>query len=135
MLDFFIFEGKTQSTGHEYQVSDSKIVNESILFPSKKIISSLERIVDGNKLYTPDSPIPFQIRTDTGLLVEYGLTKRLFTQSPNIIDAVIQTQSTDNGQTWSSPIITKDPKLFIIGKSILDQPAVAKPGKWKKGPS
>ena len=56
------------------------------------------------------------------------------TNSTCPIFAVWQTQSTDNGQTWSDPIITKDAKLFVIGKSILDQPAVAKPGKWKKGP-
>lgn len=42
------------------------------------------------------------------------------------IAAVWQTHSTDNGKTWSKPIITKDAKLFVIGKSIKEQPGVAK---------
>jgi hypothetical protein len=40
--------------------------------------------------------------------------------------AVWQSHSTDNGKTWSKPIITKNAKLFVIGKSIKEQPGVAK---------
>jgi hypothetical protein len=42
------------------------------------------------------------------------------------IAAVWQSHSADGGKTWSKPIITKDAKLFVIGKSIKDQPGVAK---------
>lgn len=132
--DFFMFAEKVQSTGHEYKLHDNKVLNESIMFPSKEIIKYLDRNIDGGKLYTPESPVPFQLKYNNDITVEFGLTKKLILRQPSIIDAVIQTQSTDNGQTWSDPIITKDAKLFEIGKSILDQPAVAKPGKWKKGP-
>ena len=42
--------------------------------------------------------------------------------------------SIDNGKTWSDDIIATDSKLFIIGKSLLEQPGVAKPGRYKVGP-
>jgi len=42
------------------------------------------------------------------------------------IAIVWQSHSTDNGKTWNKPIITKDAKLFVIGKSIKEQPGVAK---------
>ena len=48
-----------------------------------------------------------------------------FEQADCPIAIVWQSQSTDNGKTWSKPIITKDAKLFVIGKSIKEQPGVA----------
>lgn len=42
------------------------------------------------------------------------------------IISVWQYHSTDGGKTWSRPIITKDAKLFVIGKTIKEQPGVAK---------
>jgi hypothetical protein len=50
------------------------------------------------------------------------------------IEGVFQITSADNGQTWSNPVVTKDSKLFVIGKSLFDQPGIAKPGKYKIGP-
>ena len=40
---------------------------------------------------------------------------------------VYQSLSTDNGKTWSPPVITKDAKLFEIGKLITEQSWSAKP--------
>jgi hypothetical protein len=50
------------------------------------------------------------------------------------IEGVFQIASADNGQTWSEPIVTKESKLFVIGKSLFDQLGIAKPGKYKIGP-
>lgn len=48
------------------------------------------------------------------------------THENDAIIAVWQSHSIDGGKTWSKPIITKDAKLFVIGKSIKEQPGVAK---------
>ena len=50
------------------------------------------------------------------------------------IVAVWQSFSKDLGKSWSDPIITKDSKLFVMGKTPYEQPGVAKPGKFKLGP-
>jgi hypothetical protein len=42
--------------------------------------------------------------------------------------------SYDNGKTWVEPTVTTDSKLFKIGKSLLEQEGIAKPGKYKIGP-
>lgn len=41
---------------------------------------------------------------------------------------VSQTMSTDQGKSWSAPLITREARLFAIGVSALDQPDAAKPG-------
>ena len=41
---------------------------------------------------------------------------------------VSQTLSTDQGKSWSAPVITSESRLFTIGKSALDQPDAAQPG-------
>jgi hypothetical protein len=43
------------------------------------------------------------------------------------VDAVYQSFSTDNGKTWSDPIVTTDAKIFEIGKSWLEQSFIARP--------
>lgn len=44
-----------------------------------------------------------------------------------IFDAVYQSFATDNGKTWSDPIVTTDAKIFEIGKSWLQQSFIARP--------
>lgn len=46
--------------------------------------------------------------------------------TPCPITAVWQYHSIDGGKTWSKPKVTKDAKLFVIGKTIKEQPGVAK---------
>ncbi|NHZ92042.1 hypothetical protein F2P45_23985 [Massilia sp. CCM 8733] len=41
---------------------------------------------------------------------------------------VSQTSSTDEGKSWSAPLITSSSRLFTIGASALDQPDAARPG-------
>jgi len=43
------------------------------------------------------------------------------------IVAVYQSTSTDEGKTWSDPIITKDAKIYELGKSTLEQSFIARP--------
>jgi hypothetical protein len=43
------------------------------------------------------------------------------------IVAVYQSISTDDGKTWADPIITKDAKIYELGKSILEQSFIARP--------
>jgi hypothetical protein len=56
----------------------------------------------------------------------------------NIVGAkvlrVIQTISTDGGKTWSEPIITTDSKIFVMGKPLIEQTGIAKPGEYSIGP-
>lgn len=42
---------------------------------------------------------------------------------------VSQTTSTDQGKSWSAPLITSASRLFTIGASALDQPDGARPGE------
>lgn len=49
----------------------------------------------------------------------------LFSKCP--ITAVWQSISTDEGKTWTDPIITKDAKIYELGKSILEQSFIARP--------
>ncbi len=44
-----------------------------------------------------------------------------------VFAAVYQSFSTDNGKTWSDPIVTTDAKIFEIGKSWLEQSFIARP--------
>ena len=48
-----------------------------------------------------------------------------FYQQP--LSYVIQTSSTDQGKSWTPKRITTSARLFVIGKSIVDQPHTAKP--------
>jgi hypothetical protein len=54
--------------------------------------------------------------------------------NPCLIVAAWQSESTDQGKTWSYPVLTTSPKLFVTGKSIFDQPGIAKPGEFRIGP-
>jgi hypothetical protein len=45
----------------------------------------------------------------------------------NTIQAVWQSTSTDNGKTWTDPIITKEAKIFELGKTIYEQSFIARP--------
>lgn len=75
------------------------------------------------------------------IVIEYALyssadaqkfsTAQVISISPVL--AVIQTISHDSGKTWVKPAIVKKAKLFVIGKSMSEQPYVAKPGEWKSG--
>ena len=49
----------------------------------------------------------------------------LFSKCP--ITAVYQSISTDDGKTWADPIITKEAKIYELGKSILEQSFIARP--------
>ena len=42
-------------------------------------------------------------------------------------DGVYQSFSTDNGKTWSDPVITTDALIFQMGKRWIDQCFVARP--------
>ncbi|RSZ57505.1 hypothetical protein HF313_26675 [Massilia atriviolacea] len=44
------------------------------------------------------------------------------------LSQVSQTSSTDEGKSWSAPLITSAPRLFAIGASALDQADAARPG-------
>ncbi|MDM5181517.1 hypothetical protein PO883_30530 [Massilia sp. DJPM01] len=44
------------------------------------------------------------------------------------VSQVSQTLSTDQGKSWSAPVITSTSRLFTIGTSALDQPDGARPG-------
>ena len=45
----------------------------------------------------------------------------------DVITAVWQATSTDNGKTWADPIITTDAKIFELGKTIYEQSFIARP--------
>ncbi len=47
---------------------------------------------------------------------------------------VYQSLSSGNGKTWSPPVITKDAKLFEIGKLVTEQSWSAKPDVIVKNP-
>lgn len=131
---FFLIGNKSQSSAYIFNTSNNEAVREDVPFPDHRIIDALDMDAEKQGLFTPRHPTPYHIKNGNNIRIEYSLTKIASLVKSNIVDAIITVESTDNGQTWSAPIITKDAKLFVIGKSILDQPAVAKPGKWKKGP-
>ena len=131
---FFVLEGRAQSSAYIFNEANGKTTRESVPFPDYKLIDALDEEAKNKAYIPPLYPTPYDIKNSENLRVEYSLTKARSLVLLNIVDAIIAIESTDNGQTWSAPIITKDAKLFVIGKSILDQPAVAKPGKWSKGP-
>lgn len=133
--NYFILGNQTQSTrGQIINVDGDKIIKEDMPYPPHKLIDATfdEAIKLG--LYSTYYPEGFNIKSDRSIVYEYALTKDRTFKVPNIVDAVIVVKSTDNGRTWSTPIIRTEAKLFIIGKSVYDQPIVAKPGKWKIGP-
>jgi hypothetical protein len=48
--------------------------------------------------------------------------------------AVWRMSSDDLGKTWSAPVLSTESQLFVMGRSLLDQPGVARPGKFHIGP-
>ena len=120
-----------RAVGSVIHFENNKVVISNPIFPSKEFRDNIYELAKNkrlNQLFSHDYNDGNQTQ------VEFAIIESAKEDWESPIVSVIQTQSTDNGQTWSDPIITKDAKLFEIGKSILDQPAVAKPGKWKKGP-
>lgn len=122
-------EGYIRAGGYLITINNAAVVNEKPIYPSNILFDEVIKKAkkDNYSILTSTS-----FRKKSLLIVEITLQHNDDWQSPVV--AVIHTKSKNEGQTWSEPIITKDAKLFEIGKSILDQPNVAKPGKWKKGP-
>jgi hypothetical protein len=50
------------------------------------------------------------------------------------ISHVYQQVSIDDGKTWTDPIFTQNSKIAVIGKSVLNQPGLAKPGNFHIAP-
>jgi hypothetical protein len=46
------------------------------------------------------------------------------------VQAVLQSYSHDEGQTWTPLELTKDSKLYELGKPLFEQKGVARPIKW-----
>ena len=79
-------------------------------------------------LSTGNGTYVLPLENDSTFLFEQALTAREHPGSPfRTILYVYQSLSTDNGKTWSPPVITKDAKLFEIGKLITEQSWSAKP--------
>jgi len=93
---------------------------EKIRIQLKHLGLSPEALLDGNIL-----PIGKTLVNEQGLVTykdEYGNTL-----PDGKIVAVYQSTSNDDGKTWSEPIITKDVKIYELGKSTYEQSFIARP--------
>ena len=87
-----------------------------------------QKFLKKEHLYTGDGTYVLPIGNDNSLLFEQTLTALKHPTVPmGTVLYVYQSLSSDNGKTWSPPVITKDAKLFEIGKLITEQSWSAKP--------
>jgi hypothetical protein len=115
---------------------DLKWITQSIKVPDKLRLSKTR------KEQTPEirsELVRLQLSPDLRLTASFGKIlvseQAFFDISPQgsrkdeylTITAVYQSESLDDGATWSDPIITKDAKIFQLGKSIFAQPFVGIP--------
>lgn len=94
-----------------------------------------QKFLEKEHLYTGNGTYVLPIGNDNSLLFEQALTALEHPTVPfRTVLYVYQSLSTDNGKTWSPPVITKDAKLFEIGKLVTEQSWSAKPDVIVKNP-
>ena len=94
-----------------------------------------QKFLEKEHLYTGDGTYVLPIGNDTTYLFEQALTALKHPTVPmGTVLYVYQSLSSGNGKTWSPPVITKDAKLFEIGKLVTEQSWSAKPDVIVKNP-